>query len=121
MTINSGVTVSDGAFNNSLAAITIGIPNSAVIVTLTNNDTIEAALSTGGAPSAALVINGGSTVISLINNGTLQATGPNVGNVLDVYGSIGTFDNLGTVYTNRHVHLAHHRLRLPSLHLPYSL
>ena len=95
ITVNNGVTVSDGGIGSSYGPVSVTYPNASVNVgTFTNNGTIT---NTYGGSFSGIQIVDGSSVTNLVNNGTISTMAASDYAGLKVTGSITTLTNNGTI------------------------
>lgn len=95
ITVNNGVTVSDGGIGSSYGPVSVTYPNASVNVgTFTNNGTIT---NTYGGSFSGIQIVDGSSVTNLVNNGTISTMASSDHAGLKVTGSITTLTNNGTI------------------------
>lgn len=95
ITVNGGVTVSDGGVGSSYGPVSITYPGYGVNVgTLTNNGTIS---NSNGGSFNGIEIADGSSVTNLVNNGTISTMASSSYAGLKVVGSITTLTNNGTI------------------------
>ena len=98
VTIDSGVTVSDGGTSSAYGPVRItGTSAGALVGIFTNNGNIENA---NGGNVTAIEIANGSGITNLVNNGSISTMASSVYSGLKVFGSIGTLTNSGTIAGN---------------------
>ncbi|MGV0962408.1 MAG: autotransporter outer membrane beta-barrel domain-containing protein [Polynucleobacter sp.] len=92
VTINSGVTVSDGGTGSAYGPVRIA--GSAIVGVFTNNGNIE---NTNTGNLTAIEIANGSGVTNFVNTGNISTMASSTFAGLKIYGSINTLTNSGTI------------------------